>query len=138
MVDVVLVVEVVPVDVDAGVVLVVDGVVPVVVALGVVDVDVLEGGVAVVDGVEVLGAGVVVDDVDPPVVDVLFELGGLASRPLDFSADSISCCTAPTSEATALGVPPAPSAGSAFSCLRSAFSVSSSCFEGCAVSVTTS
>ena len=119
-------VDVVPVDVGPVLGLVLAGVVPVGdVLLGVVEPE-PEAGVVEVD---VPGAGVVVDDV-VAVVDVLAELGGLASRPLDFKAVSISCCTAPTSAATAAGVPAAPSAGSAFSCLRSAFSVSRSCWEG--------
>jgi hypothetical protein len=137
---VVLVVALVSVDVVLVVVSVVVLVVDVfvvgdgVVSVPVVDVDAPEGGAAVVD---VLGAGVVVDDVGAEVVDVLLELGGLVTRPLDCSAESISFCTVETSEATALGVPAAPSAGNAFSCLRSAFSESRSCREGWALSVTT-
>lgn len=134
----VLVVVVVPVVVlvDDGVVLCV--LVPVVpVPLGVLDVP-DEGVVLVLDGVEVPGAGVVVEDVGLALVEVLLELGGLASRPLLLSVESISCCTAATDEATALGVPPAPSAGSAFSCLSSPSSVFSSCWEGFALSVITS
>lgn len=45
-------------------------------------------------------------------------LGGLAIRPLWFSSFSTSCWTVVTWEMTALGVPLAPSVGSAFSCLR--------------------
>jgi hypothetical protein len=120
-------------EVAEGVVLVLVDVVP----LGVVGLEVLEGGAGTVDGVDVVGAGVVVDDVGDDVVEVLLELGGLVSSPLFCSAESISCCTVVTSAATAAGVPAAPSAGSAFSCLRSAFSVSRSCWEGWDLSVTT-
>jgi hypothetical protein len=78
-------------------------------------VDVVPVGVVVdadVPVVEVPGVGVVV--VAP--VEVEFDLGGFVSSPLDRSALSISCCTACTCAATAAGVPPAPSTGSAFSC----------------------
>ena len=121
---------VVPVDVGVVLGLVLVGVVP----LGVVEPD--AGVVDEEPEVDVFGAGVVVEEV-VAVLDVLLELGGLATSPLDFSAESISCCTVPTSVAIAAGVPAAPSAGSAFSCLRSAVSVSRSCCEGWALSVTT-
>lgn len=90
------------------------------------------------------GAGVVcvvaagVEFVEVELVEALFDAGGLASSPLACRAVSISCCTLPTSEVTALGVPPAPSAGNAFSCFRSFSNAATSAGEGCAVSVTTS
>ena len=83
---VVLVVDVVSVEVVLGALLVVEvlDVVEDGVVLGVVAVDVLVGGaVGVVDGVLVLEDGVVVVDGGGVAdVDVLVELGGLASSPL--------------------------------------------------------
>ena len=115
---------------------------------GVVAWPVLVGGVGVV-GVDVVGVvgtvGVVVVPVPVDVVpvpsdpvDVVLDAdGGFVSRPLLCSALSISCCTTATSEATAAGVPPAPSAGNAFSCFRSWVSVAINAAEGWALSVTT-
>jgi hypothetical protein len=50
--------------------------------------------------------------------ELLDDLGGFATRPLWLRVFSTSCCTVATSEATALGVPLAPRAGSAFSWRR--------------------
>src|SRR5205807_7139918 len=108
----------------------------VLVPVGVVEV-VGEDVVDVDEDVDVLGGAGVVDDVPPALVDVELDAGGFVSSPLDCSALSISCCTVATWEATAAGVPLAPSEGSAFSCCRSALSVASSCREGWAFSVTT-
>jgi hypothetical protein len=137
----------VDVAVDVGAVVVVDVVGPddfVVVVGGGLDVVVVAGLVVLgaLDGVvDVDGVGVVVEDVGEPlaVVDVDPEaVGGLASSPLLCSADWTSCCTVATWEATAAGVPPAPSAGSAFSCFRSLSSVDTSACVGWDFSVTTS
>lgn len=128
---VVLVVEVLDVVVGGGA--------GVVVGLGAVVIVVVTWGVDVVDPDPDPDAGVVV--VDPGVVDVDvlgLELGGFVSRPLLWSAVSISCCTVATCEATAAGVPPAPSEGSAFSCFRSFSSVATSVADGWDFSVTTS
>jgi hypothetical protein len=75
-------------------------------------------------------------DVDG-VVLVLLDLGGLASRPLPDSWASICCWTAPTCAATAVGEPPAPSAGGEFNFSRSAMSWVSSACDGWDFSVTT-
>lgn len=80
------------------------------------------------------GEAAVPDDV----LDPLLEEGGLASRPLLASCVSISCWTPATSALTAAGVPPAPSADTAFSCFRSAFSCASSAADGWEESVSTS
>jgi hypothetical protein len=126
-----------------------DVVVVVVVVVGVVDVleDPLEededelgldGAWLVVEellvAVPVVGVPLEVEDPDPldEVEDdgVLDDLGGFATRPLWFSAVSTSCCTVATSEPTAAGVPAAPRAGRAFSCLRSCSSSARRAREG--------
>ena len=135
----VLVVPVVVVSVDEGAVLVLvdDGPVGVV-APGVVVVDVVLVVVfAVVVAVGVAGAGVVLVDVGVAVVDALLELGGFATRPLSCSSVSICCWTAATSAAIALGVPSAPSAGSASSCSGPRSASPAARCDGAAVSVTT-
>jgi hypothetical protein len=80
--------------------------------------------------------GVVVGDV--AVAGGVLDGGGLARSPLLFSWLSISDCTLATWAATAAGVPPAPSAGKAFSCFRSALSCASRVCDGWAFRVTTS
>ena len=84
----------------------------------------------------VVDEGVVVGDV--AVAGGVLDGGGLARSPLLFSWVSISDCTLATWAATAAGVPPAPSAGKAFSRFRSALSCPSRACEGWAFKVTTS
>ena len=61
----------------------------------------------------------------------------LATRPLWFSSDSTCCWTAATCEATAAGVPPAPSSGRAFSFCSACWSLVRSAREGCDLRVIT-
>jgi hypothetical protein len=84
----------------------------------------------------------------PGVVELFVEEAGAAvvvldepefvRSPLLFSCVSICCWTEATSEATAVGVPFAPSADNASSFFRSASSSSTSVRDGWALSVTTS
>jgi hypothetical protein len=133
-VDVVVVSAVVVGVVD--VVVVVGAVVGSAVVVGVVEVPVV--GVVVVVGPVVVG--VVVPAVVVGVVVVVVAavvVNGWAREPLDSSADSTCCCTAPTCAAIAAGVPPAPRAGRASSFFSADSISSTSCRLGCFVSVTT-
>lgn len=127
--------------VDVGVVVVVVPVDGVVVDVGVVVVVAPDGADELVVELEDVALVEVPLDEDDDVV-VLSDEDGLVledvvSRPLLCSCVSISCCTAPTAEATAAGVALAPSCGSSLSCLRSATSCAASSLEGWELSVTT-
>jgi hypothetical protein len=135
---VVVVVEVVLLVVDAVVVVVVAPVVVaglvVVVVAGVVCAETVVVAVVVVAGAVVVVARVVV----AAVVVVVDVVGGFATWPLSASAVSISFCTVATVAATAAGVPPAPSCGSASSSFSAAWIRETSWSVGWDLSVITS
>ena len=98
----------------------------------------LGGGVVLVLGDWVVVGVVEEVGVVVVLVEVVLDATGVVGSPLSSSSVSTSCWTASTCDATAVGVPWAPSAGNAFNCFSAASSFASNAAVGWALSVTTS